>query len=378
MPASGRRVSAMFSLILKGVGSFLHFYVGLRAAAAVPVQGYRLLAWLGLVVLVWLAYMTGLERRHGAAGGVAWLLGQFSLNWLAIMFMAAMCLLAVDLCTGFGLWLRRWSLLLRRAAIGAAAVLVTCAFYQGLRAPVVTAYEVRVAGLPQSLDGTLIAVLTDLHLGNQRGNDWMEARVEQVRALNPDLVVMVGDQVDSEMAEPEALGVVLRRLESPLGIWAVTGNHDFHGDLGENIKHFEAGGVKWLRDEVTMLAPGLYLAGIDDLGRAMRRGDGTAEAKVADVLRQAPSDAATIFLSHTPTAVEQAAESGAALMLSGHTHGGQIWPFGYLVQRVFPRMIGTHQIEDMTLIVSRGAGSWGPRMRLWHPGEILAVSLLAE
>ena len=87
---------------------------------------------------------------------------------------------------------------------------------------------------------------------------------------------------------------------------------------------------------------------------------------------------ATILLSHTPWQAEKAARAGVGLMLSGHTHGGQIWPFGYLVRRVYPLLAGQYDVDGMAVIVCRGTGTWGPPMRLWPPGEILRVTLRGE
>jgi len=118
--------------------------------------------------------------------------------------------------------------------------------------------------------------------------------------------------------------------------------------------------------------PGLVLAGVDG-----RSHEGPAD-QGGDAVRQALAGrppGATIFLSHSPWGAETAARAGAGLMLSGHTHGGQIWPFDLLVRRVYPHLAGRYEVEDMTILVCRGTGTWGPRMRLWRPGEILRVVL---
>lgn len=117
------------------------------------------------------------------------------------------------------------------------------------------------------------------------------------------------------------------------------------------------------------------LAGLDDIGRTMRNGENYMGG--LDALLPRPTNTATILLSHipAPSLVENAAVRGVDLMLSGHMHGGQIWPFSYLVKREFPHLVGAHKAGDMALVISRGAGSWGPRMRLWQPGEIFKLTL---
>jgi predicted MPP superfamily phosphohydrolase len=114
------------------------------------------------------------------------------------------------------------------------------------------------------------------------------------------------------------------------------------------------------------------LAGVDDLTSSRRSGG--AVDHVSKALADRPPGA-TVLLSHTPWQYEEAARAGVGLMLSGHTHGGQIWPFGYLVRLFYPLLAGRYEVADMPVIVSRGTGTWGPRMRLWHRGEILRVTL---
>jgi predicted MPP superfamily phosphohydrolase len=160
-------------------------------------------------------------------------------------------------------------------------------------------------------------------------------------------------------------------------VWAVTGNHEFYGDAETTVHEFEEGGVRWLRDRQVQLAPGLVLAGIEDIGRRMRN-----ERDYADGLARtipAATGVATILMSHIPAAgiIEEARARGVDLMLSGHTHGGQIWPFNYAVQRRFAKYAGAYEVGGMLLYVTRGAGSWGPRMRLWQPGEIIRLTLRA-
>ncbi len=367
----------MFSIILNVIGSLFHFYVAHRlhrvplVRHAVPARAW----WIGAVAL-WLFYLWGV-RLGDEAIDWRWYPGQFAMTWLGILFLMTLCLLAADLLTGFGLWWRARAP--RFLAAGAAAGILVSAFaiFQAVRAPAVSEYEVALKNLPANLDGLVLVAVTDLHLGAQRRSSWMAGRVAQINALKPDAVLMVGDQVENEpLGEPELAGV-LGGLQAPRGVWAVTGNHEFYGDADTTIAEFAAGGVRWLRNERVELAPGLVLAGIDDIGRDMR-GGGDYLGGLETVVPGAGT-AATILLCHIPATriVEGAAARGVGLMLSGHTHGGQIWPFNFLVERRFPRYMGEYRVGDMALVVSRGAGGWGPRMRLWQPGEIVKLTLRA-
>ena len=135
---------------------------------------------------------------------------------------------------------------------------------------------------------------------------------------------------------------------------------------------FEKAGFKLLRNQWEEVRKGLVISGVEDLTPRYRRGDSTDT--ITKALSGRPAGA-TILLCHSPLDAEKAAKAGAGLMLSGHTHGGQIWPFDYLVRSRYPLLEGRYDVDGMTVIVCRGTGTWGPRMRLWHPGEILHVTL---
>jgi hypothetical protein len=131
-----------------------------------------------------------------------------------------------------------------------------------------------------------------------------------------------------------------------------------------------------LRDEWTEAVPGLVLAGVDDLTARRQAGLGGGDP-VGRSLAGRPANGATIFLSHTPWRAEQAARLGAGLMLSGHTHAGQLFPFGFLVKLQYPLLAGTYHVEGMPVVVCRGTGTWGPRMRLFSRCEIVRITLRA-
>ena len=291
---------------------------------------------------------------------------------MATLFLVAASMLVVDLVTAFGFLfprlaprLRGWALL---AGLGMSAV----ALGQGLRPPVVHEHEVLLAGLPADADGTVIVALSDLHLGTTLGAGWMAARVEQVRGLRPDIIVLLGDILEGHSDPPPELLATLRGLAAPLGVWAVTGNHESHGGPDRSPRWLEAMGARVLHDAWFEIRPGLVLAGVDDLISRRRRGQ---EAGAVTRTLSGRPPGATVLLSHTPWQVEEAAAAGAGLMLSGHTHDGQIWPFGYLVRTILPFMGGRYEVGSMSLIVCRGTGTWGPRMRLWRPSEILRITL---
>jgi len=364
----------VFGTVLLIVATLMHVYVFGRTASVPFVAGHlprKLLVGTGL--LLWAAFVVARFPGHGGAGTAAATLELFGMTWMGVLFVTFVCLLAMDIVTGFGYLLPRLAPSLRGWALLAGGVLSAVALFQGMRPPVVEHREVRLPGLPDTMNGTVVVAMSDMHLGTQLGAQWLRRRVAQIRALHPDLVVLLGDIFEGHGPIRSDLVAGLRGLSAPFGVFAVPGNHETHGfGNGNNGPSIEATGIQVLRNRWIEVRPGLVIAGVDDLTAGRRAGQGGDPA--ARALAGRPPGA-TILLSHTPWEAEKAASAGANLMLCGHTHGGQIWPLGYLVRRVYPLIDGAYDVNGMKIIVSRGAGTWGPRMRLWRPAQILSITL---
>jgi predicted MPP superfamily phosphohydrolase len=292
-----------------------------------------------------------------------------------VLFLLLAALVVVDVVTLGGWVFPKLAPVWRGWAAIVAGILSVVALVQGLRPPVVTEYDVRLPGLPKERDGTTLVAISDVHLGTLIGSRWMSRLVARINGMRPDLVVVVGDLVDSHIDHAEVVLPVLRQLRAPLGVYAVTGNHEFYAKVDDCVRLMQDAGYTVLRDRSVTVVPGLIVAGVDDLTARRQFGLGNEAVPKALANRAAGG---TILLSHTPWQADVAAANGAGLMLSGHTHGGQVWPFSYLVARQHPLLAGRYNVNGMTAIVCRGTGTWGPRMRLWHPAEILRIRLLAD
>jgi hypothetical protein len=369
-PTANQHVTFLLFVFL--VSSLMHAYLIWRVwtlpwPATVAAHHGRL----ALCILVLWAALPIAPYASRVSDHLGFLVQYAGFVWLGTAFLLFTCTLAADVMTGFG-WLVRSQAPRMRvagAAIGAALAVVSLA--QGHRAPAVRDVDVVMPGLLPEHDGLVIVQITDLHLGELRRGRWLEQRVVEVQALHPDLIVVTGD-VLNDPVHVAPLVPILRRLHARLGVWAVTGNHEFFGGLDRSLAVLRNAGFRVLRDESAEAAPGLVLAGVDDL--TARRRLGVSVDAVGRALSRRPPGA-TVFLSHTPWNAEHAAALGADLMLSGHTHDGQIWPFRYLVRLLYPQMVGRYSIGGMTLLVSRGTGVWGPPMRLFCRSEILRITL---
>jgi len=363
----------MFGLILLSAGTAMHLYV-FRHAASIPfVRRYvsRKVIFSSGIIL-WAGFFLTCTIGHGGNGTIAGLLEIFGMNWMAILFLASVCLFAADIITGFGYLLPRITPLLRGWALAAGAALSMIALIQGLRPPVVRDFHVAISDLPVEMENKKIIAMSDLHLGSVLGKSWLEARVTQIESLRPDLVVMMGDLFEGHGDPPPELVETLGRLWAPMGVWAVPGNHESHGNQDKILSLFDKAHISMLSNRWVGLRPGLILAGVKNMHSHQPSDD--ENIPIEQLLSGRPPGA-KILLSHAPVNTEAAAAAGVDLMLCGHTHSGQIWPFGYLVRLSYPLLQGEYKINDMTVIVTRGAGTWGPRMRLWHPGEILRITL---
>jgi predicted MPP superfamily phosphohydrolase len=321
-----------------------------------------------------MSYIVARVVGHFPPEGIARFLEVLGANWIGVLFLLLVALLAIDVVTVFGFVLPRFAPSLRGLSLGAGGVLCVVALVQGLRAPVVQNHEVQLAGLPASSDGTVLILASDFHLGTLLGKDWLAARIDQIQAQRPDIIVLCGDIVEGD--DPSELEFLpqLRRLSAPLGVWAVTGNHEFHaGGRERGNSLLEDAGFHVLHDRWAEMKPGLILAGVDDL--TTRRRHGETGNFIGQALAGRPPGVATVLVSHTPWDVEIVAREDVGLMLASHTHDGQIWPFGYLVRLTHPFLAGRYQVNAMTVIVCRGTGTWGPRMRLWRRGEIVRITL---
>jgi predicted MPP superfamily phosphohydrolase len=352
----------------------MHIYVFWRIASVPWIKKYLSLKVRSAFFLVlWTLFLLGRMYGHGSTGLLAVTLEFIGMNWMATLFLISVSTLFVDIVTVFGLLMKGAVARLRTIAIIVGLTLSLIALFQGLRSPVVQKYDVYLSGLPKEIDGKVIVGVSDMHLGSLIGARWLKDVVSRVQSLRPDMIVLLGDIFEGHEPPGDALLSLFHELSAPLGVWAVPGNHDTHGDDDTFIRLINDNGINVLRNTWTEPFPGFYLAGVNDLRDHYRSGNGGHP--IRESLSGRPPGGATVLLSHSPGDFTHAVQGGVGLMLSGHTHGGQIWPFDYLVKRRYPLLEGRHEINGMTLIICRGTGTWGPRMRLWSPGEVIHITL---
>lgn len=266
-------------------------------------------------------------------------------------------------------------LLARGMAIAAGVTSVATVGYgvsQAMGGPRLDRVAIPLAKLPRQLDGLKIALVSDIHLGPLLGRSHTQRVVDTINRVGADLVAVVGDLVDGSVAELGPAAAPLADLESRYGSFFVTGNHEYFSGYAEWIDEVDSLGLRVLQNERVEIE-GLYLAGVNDVtgGEYQHAPDFDKALGDRDTARP------VVLLAHQPIQVEEASKRGVDLQLSGHTHGGQIQPFGALVRLEQPVVSGLDTVDGTKVYVTNGAGFWGPPVRVGAPPQVSVIELRA-
>jgi predicted MPP superfamily phosphohydrolase len=390
----------IFLVVVLAILGGMHGYIWLRLVRdpSLPEPWRRLLTWtlLGAGILIPL----GLFAARMA--GRAWIrvIPTAAFIWMGLAFLLFATLLATDmvratawLTTWLSDWFRRMPeqpadparrLFVARAVAGGAVLAAggagLTAFRSATGPAVIEEIPIRLPSLPPTLSGFSIAQITDLHVGPTIREREVRRVVEQTNALKPDLIAITGDLVDGTPGELGAIVAELGRLEARHGVFFITGNHEYYSGVDAWLELLPRLGIRTLRNEQLAIGDGgghFPLAGVDDWSAA-QFGNGHGmdlRRAVAGHDGQRP----LVLLAHQPRDFQASVRAGVDLQLSGHTHGGQIFPFNYAVRAAFPWVKGLYrEVVDGRaghIYVSRGTGYWGPPMRLGSPPEISRVIL---
>ncbi len=260
--------------------------------------------------------------------------------------------------------------------LGFSGILTGYAVGQALRRPDVVDVVVPIEDLPEDLEGFRIVQITDIHVGSTIKRDFVQTIIDQVNRLAPDVIAFTGDVADGSV--PDLLNEVapLAQLVASHGSFFVTGNHEYYSGAEAWVEEMNRIGFTVLLNDHRILEHGrsrILLAGVTDSngGRFLRSHASSPE----NALAGAPSSHIKVLLAHQPRSVFAAARIGFDLQISGHTHGGQFFPWKFLVGLQQPYLAGLHKHEKTWVYVSRGTGYWGPPLRLGAPPEITVITL---
>jgi len=356
-----------------GLLLLLHLYIGWRIAPQLP--GSAAGVWFGVLlaasaVLIPLAFFGRHARQRKVADRWTWA-GMLALGLFSMLLVGTVLRDAVLLVTApFDLPALPASTAIAVPLLALGAALV--GLVGARRTPRVREVEVAIDGLPAALHGFSIVQISDLHVGPTVKAAYVRAVVARVNALEADAVAITGDLVDGRVQDLAPDVASLAELRSRHGSYFVTGNHEYYSGAAEWIVHLRQLGVAVLIDEHVVLEHGgarLVMAGVADY--SARHFDPSHRSDPHVARAGAPRDAVLhVLLAHQPRSAPAAADAGFHIQISGHTHGGQFWPWNHLVGLQQPFTAGLHRLRSMWVYTSRGTGYWGPPLRLGAPSEI--------
>lgn len=247
--------------------------------------------------------------------------------------------------------------------------------YSGLRVPSVKRVSVAIPGWPAALDGYRLVQLSDVHIGTLIDQRFAERVTARVNELDADAVAITGDLVDGSVERIGERVAPFGALRGRDGVFFITGNHDYYSGAADWCARLTELGMRVLRNEGVAIerhGARFWLAGVDDYSSRRR-----SEKDIDDALRGTDASTPVVLLAHDPRTFEQAHRRHVSLQLSGHTHGGQMWPFTWLVRLQSRFVAGLYRVGSAQLYVSRGTGYWGPPVRVFAPAEITLLELRA-
>jgi len=373
-------MGSMVRPILFALSAVLHLYLGMRLVPDMPVGHAAVEAWLAVSTLLMpLGLLATRWRSRRFADVAAWagllLMGLFS-SVFVLTLVRDVVLLAAWPFGGLG---GPWKAMSAATVIVAGALATAAGFLNARRTADVVRVDVPIPGLPDALHGFTIAQVSDLHVGPTIKSRYVQAIVDRVNGLKPDMVALTGDLVDGTVAELADHVAPLGRLASRHGTFAVTGNHEYYAGAHAWIDELRRLNLTVLMNEHVVLDHGdgqVVVAGVADW--SAHHFDPSHRSDPAGAIAGSPVAAgARLLLAHQPRTATLASGAGYHLQLSGHTHGGQFFPWNLFVPLQQPFTAGLHKLHDLWVYTSRGTGYWGPPKRLGAPSEIACVRLVS-
>ena len=374
-----RQRSSITFLALLGL---LHLYIGARLLPYMGIGPADMALGILLLILSAVLVRIGLVapslRRTRWSEQLSWA-GLLSMGFFSSLFVLTLlrdvALLILALAGAGGPVLTRDS----AVAVPLVALLVTViGFVNARRVARVVRVEVPIAGLPAALNGYSIAQISDIHVGPTIRRPYLNAIVNKVNALKPDAIAVTGDLVDGSVQRLAMHTEPLARLTAPDGTFFVTGNHEYYSGAEQWIAEVRRLGLKVLMNEHVIRRRGdasLMIAGVTDY--TAQHFNPAHKSDPRQAIAGAPRDVAVkILLAHQPRSSAAAADAGFDLQLSGHTHGGQFFPWNLFVPLQQPFVAGLNRVRSLWVYTSRGTGYWGPPKRFGAPSEITLVRLV--
>lgn len=371
-----KRYVLFFSVVLFIYGA-VNLYIFFRGWRSLPEYGFSRIYYSAGFFFAAVSFIAGriLERKALSwfSEALTWI-GSF---WLAWMLYAVLFLIAVDVLT-FVNFLFDFLPYYQFQLVPVAAVtvfLIVLAGHINARSPHVKKLQLSIEKKSTGADTLNIVVASDIHLGTIIGRSRIDKIVEMINALNPDITLLPGDVVDEDLAPviKENLGESLRNIRSRMGVYAITGNHEFIGGADAATRYLTDNGITVLRDQYVKINDRFYVVGRED--RSVKSFNGRQRKTLEELIQGVDRNLPLILMDHQPFNLDEAVYNGIDLQLSGHTHHGQLWPFNFITKKVFEISWGYKKKGMTHFYVSSGVGTWGPPVRIGNRPEIVQIEL---
>lgn len=379
-----RQFIIFFSIIFS-IHLLVNLYISVRGYQALEALPKVRPWFILLMVVTTAAYPLGriLERSmyNPLSVSLHWV-GAF---WFAVMLYVVLQLWMIDLARIANLvfpFIRKWAgtnypgfKLTVGLVVSGITILTVVAGHLNAWHPRISELTIPIHKASNGLKTLRIAAVSDVHLGTIIGPRKTAKLVSTLNGLKPDLILMVGDVVDEDVKPVirQNLGECLSALKAPLGVFGVTGNHEYIGGGEPSIRYLEQHGITMLRDTSVLIKDAFYLIGREDL--QARRNTGKQRKELDELLGSVEVNRPVILLDHQPYNLARVANTDVDLQLSGHTHHGQLWPFGYLTDKIYEVSRGYKKMGNTHFFVSTGFGTWGPPVRTGNRPEVVLITL---
>ncbi len=373
-----------FSIVLILYG-LINTYIFTRFMQCIP-SGSNARVW--AIIIFWVlagAYIVArfLDRIYPSdfTEALTWI-GSF---WLGAMVYFVLAVLLVDLARMVNHFIpffpeifyedyQKTKLIALFITIGLVILTVTAGFINA-RNPRVRVLDLNIGKKIQGDKTLKIAMASDIHLGTLVGARGASRLVSMINGLHPDIILLAGDLVDEDLKPVirRNLGETLKNLYAPLGVYAITGNHEYIGGAEEAVTYLTAHKIKFLRDTSELIDNRFYLAGRED--RDKTRFTGKQRKPLSEILKDADPAFPILLMDHQPFQLSKPEELGVDLQVSGHTHHGQMWPFNYITNAIYEVSMGYKKKGNTNIYVSSGYGTWGPPIRIGNRPEVVSIIL---
>ena len=372
---------AIFFSIVLIVYFFINFYIYKRGMLLVP-AGANIRMWVSIAFWVVVAsYVVGRVMERFAMSFLTDILTWVGSFWLAAMLYFFLTFLVIDIIRLSDLifhWFpasfstSHFKSNLLFSVMGIVAIIVLIGHINAVN-PRIRRLNIDMEKNANGMKELRIAMISDIHLGTVIGPRRSARLVREIEKLNPDLILLAGDVVDEDLQPVirHNLGETLRRLKAPLGVYAITGNHEYIGGVSQAVKYLEEHNIKFLRDTSVKINDSFYLVGREDRSKnasGKRKG-------ITELLNGFDRDLPVIMMDHQPFNLDEVAKANVDLQFSGHTHHGQLWPLNYITQAMYEISMGYKAKGNSHFYVSNGYGTWGPPVRIGNRPEIVYITV---